>query len=351
MQIQCPRFDCEHIFFVRDSQLGKENKCPKCDTVFTAYTPARTQSSTLPSEEKASSAGAKEPSARLEQNILSRVESLRNSKESPEQLTKSIGALGGLLAALSDSGVPISFQTIKAVVELYSGVVKNCRLSGVATPAELIIGLSQFIALYLSPEVKNMSGKEQFQRIQYVCDAGGDVVLNDLVKGMTNESVSSRKDELVKVFRGSIGATNEAHQRIAQSNLSNTETENANLRLDNLKNVFSHGLKTTESGSCFIATATYGSPQAPEIEILRQFRDEVLLRSKGGQIFVDLYYLISPPIAHAISQSIALKKIVRNCLLEPLIKIVSQHIDDCACKKVGESALHKTNFEKNSFSL
>ena len=71
-----------------------------------------------------------------------------------------------------------------------------------------------------------------------------------------------------------------------------------------------------ESGSrCCIATAAYSSPMAEEIEILRKFRDEYLLTNPLGQVFVDFYYGISPPIAEFITEHPSLKPIVRTGLL------------------------------------
>jgi hypothetical protein len=55
------------------------------------------------------------------------------------------------------------------------------------------------------------------------------------------------------------------------------------------------------SGFCFIATAAYGSYQHPYVEILRQFRDEVLLPTHAGSSFVDWYYAHSPPAAEYIA--------------------------------------------------
>ena len=39
-------------------------------------------------------------------------------------------------------------------------------------------------------------------------------------------------------------------------------------------------------GGCFIATAAFDSPSAPEIAIFYRFRDEVLFRSRLGTMFV-----------------------------------------------------------------
>jgi len=67
--------------------------------------------------------------------------------------------------------------------------------------------------------------------------------------------------------------------------------------------------------ACFIATAAYGTPMAEEIQILREFRDRYLLTNSLGQVFVVVYYRISPPIAEFITEHPSLKPIVRIGLL------------------------------------
>jgi len=74
--------------------------------------------------------------------------------------------------------------------------------------------------------------------------------------------------------------------------------------------------------SCFIATAAYGTPAAEQIDILREFRDKVLLRNRVGAMFVSLYYEASPPIADFISQHEVFRTIVRNGFIEPLVAVV-----------------------------
>ena len=41
---------------------------------------------------------------------------------------------------------------------------------------------------------------------------------------------------------------------------------------------------------CFVATAVYGSRDAPQVRTLREFRDNVLMQSPTGRAFVDFYY-------------------------------------------------------------
>jgi hypothetical protein len=74
---------------------------------------------------------------------------------------------------------------------------------------------------------------------------------------------------------------------------------------------------------CFIATAAYGTPAAEEINILREFRDEVLRPSRLGAELVSLYYKTSPPIAEFIFQSEALRAAVRVGFIDPIVAILN----------------------------
>jgi uncharacterized repeat protein (TIGR02543 family) len=77
----------------------------------------------------------------------------------------------------------------------------------------------------------------------------------------------------------------------------------------------------TASG-CFIATAAYGSPTAQQLDVLRGFRDGVLLESTAGSQLVDLYYRLSPPVADFISGSGILRTLVRELLVDPVARVV-----------------------------
>jgi len=73
---------------------------------------------------------------------------------------------------------------------------------------------------------------------------------------------------------------------------------------------------------CFIATAAYGSLLAPNVVMLRCFRDRYLMESAAGRSLVKAYYRCSPPLARIIARSETLKAITRVLLL-PVIAIVS----------------------------
>jgi hypothetical protein len=85
------------------------------------------------------------------------------------------------------------------------------------------------------------------------------------------------------------------------------------------------GSSTTTSGGgghCFIATAVYGSYWAPEVLILRAFRDTYLLTNPAGRLFVDLYYRYSPALASRVEGSAPLRMVARACLA-PLVFVIA----------------------------
>ena len=54
-------------------------------------------------------------------------------------------------------------------------------------------------------------------------------------------------------------------------------------------------------GGCLIATATYGSELAPQVQLLREIRDNTVLQTQSGTSFMtafnQFYYSFSPAIA------------------------------------------------------
>jgi len=76
------------------------------------------------------------------------------------------------------------------------------------------------------------------------------------------------------------------------------------------------------SQGCFIATAAYGTPIADQINVLREFRDVVLLKSTAGSQFVALYYQLSPPVADFIAGNEPLRILVRELLVNPIVWMV-----------------------------
>ncbi len=82
----------------------------------------------------------------------------------------------------------------------------------------------------------------------------------------------------------------------------------------------------TENGGCLIATATYGSELSPQVQQLRELRDNSLLKTKSGTsfmtIFNDVYYSFSPTIADLERENPVFREVVK-IVITPLISSLS----------------------------
>ncbi|MBX3299718.1 MAG: DUF4339 domain-containing protein [Acidobacteria bacterium] len=85
-------------------------------------------------------------------------------------------------------------------------------------------------------------------------------------------------------------------------------------------------MPSAKSGMCFIATAAYGSPLMPEVVLLKRYRDEILLLTRAGSVFVRVYYLLSPPFASLISKVEMLRIITRTFVLSPILRFVESRM-------------------------
>ena len=79
-------------------------------------------------------------------------------------------------------------------------------------------------------------------------------------------------------------------------------------------------------GGCLIATATYGSELAPQVQMLREIRDNSLLQTQSGQSFMnsfnEFYYSFSPTIADLERQNPAFRETVK-VTITPMISSLS----------------------------
>jgi len=80
-------------------------------------------------------------------------------------------------------------------------------------------------------------------------------------------------------------------------------------------NCLSNSAPTPQGGGCLIATATYGSELAPQVQQLRELRDNQLLQTEFGTLFMntfnDIYYSFSPYIADMERESPMFKEAVK----------------------------------------
>lgn len=82
-----------------------------------------------------------------------------------------------------------------------------------------------------------------------------------------------------------------------------------------------------KKGGCFIATAIYSSYDSQQVVVLREFRDMYLLTNPVGKFFVQIYYLISPPIAQYISNKPKIIVVLKKYILDQIVKAISKRRD------------------------
>lgn len=70
----------------------------------------------------------------------------------------------------------------------------------------------------------------------------------------------------------------------------------------------------SSNGSCYVATAVYGSYDCPEVWTLRRFRDFTLSKTWYGRAFVRAYYFISPSLVKMFGHTKWFKNIWRGPL-------------------------------------
>ena len=94
------------------------------------------------------------------------------------------------------------------------------------------------------------------------------------------------------------------------------------------------GVEVTKSngGGCLIATAAFGSELAPQVQLLREIRDSVVLQTKSGSIFMtgfnQFYYSFSPAVADYERENTTFKEAVK-LTLTPLLASLTllQYVD------------------------
>ena len=83
---------------------------------------------------------------------------------------------------------------------------------------------------------------------------------------------------------------------------------------------------TAEKSGCLIATAAYGTELAPQVQLLRETRDNVLFSTGSGTAFMagfnEFYYTFSPTLADLERQSPAFRELVKYTIT-PMLSTLS----------------------------
>ncbi len=126
-------------------------------------------------------------------------------------------------------------------------------------------------------------------------DTRGEVSTVQLVPGQADESAYSQE---IKAGSGAAaeGAISEVQHEFPDEFITNPNLVNRRV-------------------GCFIATAAYGHYSAPQVQALRNFRDQYLLTNTPGRAFVAWYYTNGPVAAEWLNAHPGCKPFVRAALL------------------------------------
>lgn len=90
--------------------------------------------------------------------------------------------------------------------------------------------------------------------------------------------------------------------------------------------------KPKKDGWCFISTAAYGTSLAPKLDLLRWYRDNVLIKSNIGRESLELYFRYSPNIANKL-RGMHIRKYIIRTIVDFEAELVKQ------IKKISNSSL------------
>jgi hypothetical protein len=138
----------------------------------------------------------------------------------------------------------------------------------------------------------------------------------------------SRKEaETGKIDTNPASFQDDVPQKIIQQwkeleNKSNGKIKLENETLDELKEIHNYTITddinsdvNKEGGGCLIATAVYGSEMSPQIQFLREVRDDKVMTTELGRSFMNefnqFYYSFSPSVADYERENSVFKEIVK----------------------------------------
>ena len=125
-----------------------------------------------------------------------------------------------------------------------------------------------------------------------------------------------------KLLQGRVNEINKPEYQMLSASIINTERTMKSMGFPFLAAVLkgfrdhnrTFGELSDTYGNCFVATAVYGSYNAPEVYILRQFRDSFLRTNFLGRGFIKLYYIIGPTLANITKRLPLLRSLVKSLL-------------------------------------
>lgn len=181
-------------------------------------------------------------------------------------------------------------------------------------------GFKRLIALWLTPDLSKSERDKYFDSImnELKRESGNRLKVSLDVLRYKYRDLYNLNEEFFKELEKAI--RHDAHTS-QSSSYSSHNTSNSSYNPSNKTYNQSHSSQS--SSDCFVATAAFGTPWASEINILRQWRDEVLIKSIPGRLFVKTYYRIGPYAAKLVEKSELLKGMVRKVIYKIIKEIAN----------------------------
>lgn len=223
-----------------------------------------------------------------------------------------------------------TFQTKPSSIENAKKLINDCKPFLVSIKGQL--GSQNNTYLQISSAVANNA----LGMIVTVINKAQDITsspysysspITDLV------NLKTKIDSALNVMNmiGSLDMTSTEHNRfITNKNTLNSLKSHVNSVISSISSGSSPyggnrgGSSGGSSGGCYIATMCYGNYDHPQVMVLRDFRDSVLLQHSWGKAFVRFYYRNSPNWVEQLKDKRLINKVIRK-LLDKFI-ILYKHV-------------------------
>ncbi len=205
-----------------------------------------------------------------------------------------IGEATAVGSALASKGSGSQSQTLKIVFQ-YGGPATSCSdLGNLYAPRDGAIALKSGV---ISPSSVN-SAAAPVKNLLAVANLGTAVYSADSTYESNSivERTGYGNDQWVTGFSNTTdGSDNEYTVAVAALDASGMVGDLTTCQVQGVQTSKVFGI--VSKGNCFIATGAFREESNPSLSLLRMFRDEVLLQSSWGKLFVRSYYKFSPPAA------------------------------------------------------
>jgi hypothetical protein len=129
----------------------------------------------------------------------------------------------------------------------------------------------------------------------------------------SGNSTTENNYSAVKPIQSSVSSTDKPSHSSASSYSSPSYNSSYSSPSYN-KSSYTPTSKQKMNEGCYVATMAYGDYNHPQVLTLRRFRDDVLLKSIFGRLFVKIYYYVSPKLVRLLRDSETVNTFIRKIL-------------------------------------